>query len=87
MFASTIAKKENLNDLVKSSFSLIVAMAGIVTVLCFFYRQEIMQLMYHAEPGENEADFLLRIGQYAKVFQFLWVVSSAFQRHTFSELC
>lgn len=71
MFASTIAKKENLNDLVKSSFSLIVAMAGIVTVLCFFYRQEIMQLMYHAEPGENEADFLLRIGQYAKVFPIL----------------
>lgn len=71
MFTSTIAKKENLNDLVKSSFSLIVAMAGIVTVLCFFYRQEIMQLMYHAEPGESEADFLLRIGQYAKVFPIL----------------
>ena len=71
MFTSTIAKKENLNDLVKSSFGLIVAMAGIVTVLCFFYRQEIMQLMYHAEPGESEGDFLLRIGQYAKVFPIL----------------
>lgn len=71
MFASTIAKKENLNDLVKSSFSLIVAMAGIVTVLSFFYRQEIMQLMYHAEPGESEVDFLMRIGQYAKVFPIL----------------
>ena len=71
MFAASIAKKENLNDLVKSSFSLIVAMTGIVTVLCFFYRQEIMQLMYNAEPGESEADFMLRIGQYAKVFPIL----------------
>ena len=71
MFAATLKNKLDLNNLVKTSFNVIVAMAGIVLVLCVFYNTEIMQLMYRTEEAETEAAYLARIGQYAKVFPLL----------------
>jgi O-antigen/teichoic acid export membrane protein len=71
MFAATLTKKLELNNLVKTSFNVIVAMAGIVMIMCVLYRQEIMQMMYNPEEAEAEAAYLMRIGQYAKVFPLL----------------
>lgn len=71
MFAATLKNELELNNLVKTSFNAIVAMAGIVFVMCAFYNQEIMLAMYHPEEGEADAAYLLRIGQYAKVFPIL----------------
>ena len=71
MFAATLKNKLELNNLVKTSFNVIVAMAGIVLIMCVFYRHDIMQLMYNPELAETEAAYLLRIGQYAKVFPLL----------------
>lgn len=71
MFTATLKNKTELNNLVKTSFNVIVAMAGIVLIMCVFYNQEIMRTMYHPEDGETEAAYLLRIGQYAKVFPIL----------------
>ena len=71
MFAATLKNKLELNNLVKTSFNVIVAMAGIVMIMCVFYRQEIMQMMYVPEEAEAEAAYFLRIGQYAKVFPIL----------------
>ena len=71
MFAATLTKKLELNNLVKTSFNVIVAMAGIVMIMCIFYRQEIMLMMYNPEEAETEATYLMRIGQYAKVFPLL----------------
>ena len=71
MFAATLKNKAELNTLVKTSFNVIVAMAGIVMIMCVFYRQEIMQMMYNPEEAETEAAYLLRIGQYANVFPLL----------------
>ena len=71
MFAATLKNRIELNNLVKTSFNVIVAMAGIVLVMCVFYNQEIMQMMYRPEENEAEAAYLLRIGQYAKVFPIL----------------
>ena len=71
MFAATLKDKGDLTGLVKTSFNVIVAMAGIVLVMCVFYNHEIMQMMYHPEEGEAEAAYLVRIGQYAKVFPLL----------------
>ena len=71
MFAATLKNKLELNNLVKTSFNVIVAMAGIVLVMCVFYRHEIMQLMYRPEEAETEAAYLMRIGQYANVFPLL----------------
>ena len=71
MFAATLRDKGDLTGLIKTSFNVIVAMAGIIMVMCAFYSYEIMELMYHPEEGEMEADFLIRIGQYSKVFPLL----------------
>jgi len=71
MFASTLKHKGDLKGLIQASFSVIVAMAGIVLVMCALYNHEIMQMMYHPEEGETETAYLLRIGQYAKVFPLL----------------
>ena len=69
MFAATLKNKMELNNLVKTSFNVIVAMAGIVMVMCVFYRQEIMQLMYL--PNDAVAADYDRIGQYANIFPIL----------------
>lgn len=71
MFASTIAKKENLSGLVKSSFSLIVAMTGIIAIMCIFYSDEIMQLLYKPELHETETAYLQRIESYSTIFPLL----------------
>lgn len=71
MFTATLKNKLELNNLVKTSFNVMVAMTGIVLVMCVFYSQEIMQLMYRSEEGESQALYLMRIGQYAKVFPIL----------------
>ena len=71
MFAATLKNKLELNNLVKTSFNVIVAMAGIVLIMCVFYRQEIMLMMYSPEEAETEAAYLIRIGQYANVFPLL----------------
>ena len=71
MFTATLKSKVELDNLVKTSFNVMVAMTGIVLIMCVFYSQEIMQLMYNPEEGETEAAYLLRIGQYAKVFPIL----------------
>ena len=44
-------------------------MAGIVMIMCVFYRQEIMQLMYL--PADAVAADYERIGQYANIFPIL----------------
>ena len=69
MFAATLKNKMELNNLVKTSFNVIVAMAGIVMVMCVFYRHEIMQLMYL--PDNAVANDYERIGQYANIFPIL----------------
>ena len=71
MFAATLKNWGEMNKLVKTSFNVIVAMAGIVLVQCIFYNTEIMQMMYRPEEAEAEAAYLMRIGQYSKVFPLL----------------
>ena len=71
MFASTIAKREDLNSLVKTSFSLIVAMAGIIAIMCISYSDEIMRLMYKPELNESEYSYMMRINDYSMIFPLL----------------
>ncbi len=71
MFAATLKNMLELNNLVKTSFNVIVAMAGIVLIMCVFYRQDIMQMMYNPEEAEAETAYLSRIRQYANVFPLL----------------
>ncbi len=47
MFANMIRKKESVNQLVRFSAELMFVIAVIAGVNCLFYRNEIMQLLYH----------------------------------------
>ena len=71
MFTASLRNKTELSNLVKTSFNVMVAMTGIVTIMCVIYSQEIMQLVTRTAEGETEAAYLLRVGQYAKVFPIL----------------
>ena len=71
MFTASLGNKQDLNSLVRTSFNVMVAMTGIVLVMCVFYSQEIMQLVTRTAEGETETAYLLRVGQYAKVFPIL----------------
>lgn len=46
MFAMMIAKKQKLDDLVKLSFSLLFIPASILAIFCFFYGDNIIDLLY-----------------------------------------
>ena len=46
MFAMMIAKKQKLDDLVKLSFSLLFVPASILAIFCFFYGDNIIDLLY-----------------------------------------
>lgn len=46
MFAGMIRRKENVNELVKFSSELMLVMAVIAGVNCYFFRNEIMRLLY-----------------------------------------
>ena len=71
MFTASLKSKTELNNLVRTSFNMMVAMTGIILIMCVFYSQEIMQLVTRTAEGESEAAYLLRVGQYAKVFPIL----------------
>ena len=71
MFTASLVNKKELNNLVRTSFNVMVAMTGIVLVMCVFYSQEIMQLVTRTAVGETEAAYFMRVGQYARVFPIL----------------
>ena len=71
MFTASLKSKTELNNLVRTSFNVMVAMTGIIMIMCVFYSQEIMQLVTRTAEGETEVEYLLRVGQYAKVFPIL----------------
>jgi len=47
MFAAMIRRKENVNQLVRFSGELMLVMSVIAAVNCYYFRNEIMQLLYH----------------------------------------
>lgn len=71
MFTASLKNKTELGNLVRTSFNVMVAMTGIIMIMCVFYSQEIMQLVTRTAEGETEVEYLLRVGQYAKVFPIL----------------
>ena len=57
MFAKMIKEKENVEELVWLSFRLIMLITVVVSAACFFYRNELMDLMYR-EATEYWGDIL-----------------------------
>lgn len=60
LFAAIIKEKEDLQGLVKQSFGIMLSMTCIIAVLCIFYSQNFMELMY-PEQNNDEASIILKI--------------------------
>lgn len=57
MFARMIKQKQNVQELVKTSFSLLMIPSIVLAVTCFFYQQEVMELMYRSDTEYSSKIF------------------------------
>ena len=60
LFAAIIKEKEDLQSLVKQSFSIMLSMTCIIAVICIFYSQRFMDIMY-PNHDNTEASTILMI--------------------------
>ena len=71
LFASTIKKGEDLQSLVKQSFSLMLSMTCIIAIVCIFYSQNLMELLYPKAENELIEIYNTRISESSKILQIL----------------
>lgn len=71
LFASVIKKGEDLQSLVKQSFSLMLTMTCLIAVVCIFYSQNIMELLYPRAENELIDLYNDRIHESSKILQIL----------------
>lgn len=71
LFAAVIKKGENIQALVKQSFSLILSMTCIIAIICIFYSQNIMELLYGIQDNESIEVYNTRITESSKILQIL----------------
>lgn len=71
LFAASIKGKDDLFGLVKQSFSIIISMTCIIAVLCIFFSQEFMELMYPQQHYETFEVFQTRIEASSTILKIL----------------
>ena len=71
LFAAVIKKGEDLQTLVKQSFSLMLSMTCIIAVVCIFYSHNLMELLYHIQENESIEVYNIRIHESSKILQIL----------------
>lgn len=71
LFASVIKKGEDLQSLVKQSFSLILTMTCLIAIVCIFYSQNLMEILYPRSENELIEVYNSRISESAKILQIL----------------
>lgn len=71
IFARMIKKKDSVEKLVKLSFTIIFTFAIILAMSSYFYRDEIMKLLYSQHGDELLSDFNQRILQSGRIFGIL----------------
>lgn len=67
LFAAVIKEKGDLQGLVKQSFSIILSMTCIIAVLCIFFSDKFMELLYPQQDGELLSAFEARISESSKI--------------------
>lgn len=71
LFAAVIKKGEDLQSLVKQSFSLMLTMTCIIAVVCIFYSHNLMELLYTIQDNESIETYNLRISESSRILQIL----------------
>lgn len=71
LFASIIKEGQDLQSLVKQSFSIMLSMTGIIAVLCIFYSRNFMEIMYPQQPGESLSAFIYSLDNSSTILKIL----------------
>ena len=71
LFAAIIKKKDDLQGLVKQSFSIMLSMTCIIAVLCIFYSRNFMEIMYPQDKSETLAAFVSRVDESSTILMIL----------------
>lgn len=71
LFAAVIKKGEDLQSLVKQSFSLMLTMTCIIAVVCIFYSKNLMELLYPKNENELVEIYNIRITESSRILQIL----------------
>ena len=71
LFASVIKKGEDLQSLVKQSFCLMLCLTCSIAIVCIFYSQNIMELLYPIAENELADIYNARIHESSKILQIL----------------
>lgn len=71
MFARMIKLKDNIEKLARLSFTLLFLLSVTIAVGSFFFRSEIMTMLYPIHPAETIPDYMSRIADTSWIFGFL----------------
>lgn len=71
LFAAVIKKGEDLQSLIKQSFSLMLTMTCIIAVVCIYYSNDLMEALYPASAEESIESYNIRISESSKILQIL----------------
>ena len=71
LFSKMIKEKHAVDHLVKLSFSLIITGSLIISITSSFFGTQLMELMYTPFDAETTAQYMLRIGESARIFKLL----------------
>ncbi len=71
LFASIIKEGQDLQSLVKQSFSIMLSMTGIIAILCIFYSRNFMEIMYPQQPGEPLSSFIYSLDNSSTILKIL----------------
>lgn len=71
LFAAVIKKGEDLQALVKQSFGLMLTMTCIIAIVCIFYSQNLMELLYTIQDNESIETYNLRITESSNILKIL----------------
>ena len=71
LFAAVIKKGEDLQTLVKQSFGLMLTMTCIIAIVCIFYSQNLMELLYTIQDNESIETYNLRITESSNILKIL----------------
>lgn len=68
IYSRMIKQKQQLEQMIRLPFDMLISVAVIVSIGSFFYRYEIMELLYPQRGDELIAEYALRIKQSGRIF-------------------
>ena len=68
LFAKMLKEKENINQVLKLSFTLLFLLSTTVAVTSIFFGHDIMSLLYHQHKSESASLFAIRMMESSQIF-------------------